>query len=402
MNTDARTEKLYLTDPYTASFEATVLACDRDESGRIAARLDRTYFYPESGGQPADRGTLGGADVVDVQEDEAGIVLHYLASPVAPGRAACRIDWNRRFDHMQQHTGQHILSRAFIESGKLVTVSFHLGEEVCTIDLDGPAPDDEIVARAERLANSIVWQDKPVAILTGEAAAAASATLRKPLSKDVVDVRLVHVEGFDTVGCCGTHVRRAGEIGVIKILRYEKTKGVYRVHFIAGKRAFHDFAKKHDIVKNLANRFTTSIEAVEEKIGKLETENQRLRKDAARVSKKLAAYEADRLHGNATQHTGRSYVVEVIGDADDEYLRLLGSSLKAKKSTVGLLGSGAGLVVCNASDDLDVDIAAAVVNRAKSLGGTGGGKGRFATARLPASVPPADFLRQVFEEVKGA
>ena len=402
MNKDARTEKLYLTDPYTASFEATLVSCEPGEGGRIVARLDRTYFYPESGGQPADRGTLGGADVIDVQEDEAGGVRHVIASHVPPGRVACRIDWDRRFDHMQQHTGQHILSRAFIDSGTLVTVSFHLGEEVCTIDLDGPSPDDEVVGRAERLANSIVWQDRSVAILTGEEARAASKALRKPLPEGVTDVRLVQVEGFDTVGCCGTHVRRAGEIGVIKILRYEKTKGIYRVHFVAGKRAFRDFVRKHDIVKNLANRFTTSVEAVEEKIEKLQGENQKLRKDAARVSKTLAAYEADRLHGNASRHGERSYVVENLGDVDDEYVRLLGSSLKAKRGTVSLLASNAGLVVCNVSDDLDLDIAGAVVPRAKALGGTGGGKGKFATAKLPASVPPAGFLKEIFEELTRA
>jgi alanyl-tRNA synthetase len=402
MNKDARTEKLYLTDPYTASFEATLLSCENDESGRTFACLDKTYFYPESGGQPSDRGTLGGVGVVEVQEGEAGVVRHYLASPVALGRVECRVDWKRRFDHMQQHTGQHILSRAFIECGKLVTVSFHLGEEACTIDLSGPAPDDEIVGKAERLANSIVWQDRPVAILTGEDAETAVATLRKPLPTDVAEVRLVQVEGFDTVGCCGTHVRRAGEIGIIKILKYEKTKGFYRAHFIAGRRAFDDFARKHDIVKNLANRFTTSVEAIEEKIEKLQSENQRLRKDAQRVAKKLAAYEADRLHENASRHADRLYVIEVLGDADEEYVRLLGSCLKAKKSTVSLLVSSGGLVVCNASDDLDVDISTAVVGRAKSLGGSGGGKGRFATAHLPASVQPADFLRQVFEDVKNA
>ena len=402
MDSDARTEKLYLTDPYTACFEATLLSCENDESGRIVACLDRTYFYPESGGQPSDRGTLGGAGVVDVQEDEAGSVYHYLASPAAPGRVECRIDWDRRFDHMQQHTGQHILSRAVIESGRLVTVSFHLGEETCTIDLDGPAPDDDIIGKAERLANSIVWQDRSVAILTGVGAETAGATLRKPLPKGVTEARLVEVEGFDTVGCCGTHVRRTGEIGLIKVLKYEKTKGVYRVHFVAGKRAFQDLARKHDIVKNLANRFTTSVEALEEKIEKLQSENQRVRKDTQRLSKKLAAYEADRLHQNASRHADRLYVVEVVVDADEEYVRLLGSCLKTKKSTVSLLGSKEGLVICNASDDLDLDLSAAVVGRAKSLGGSGGGKGRFATARLPASVPPADFLRQIFEDVKDA
>ena len=138
MVTDSRTEKLYLADPYASSFEATVLAQDKDSTGRLFAVLDRTHFYPESGGQPSDRGTLAESAVIDVQEDETGTVRHYLDTPLTGAQVQGLIDRARRFDHMQQHTGQHVLSRSFIEVGQLFTVSFHLGDDVCTIDLDGP------------------------------------------------------------------------------------------------------------------------------------------------------------------------------------------------------------------------------------------------------------------------
>lgn len=402
MVNDARTEKLYLADPYVAAFEATVLSCDQGPDGRIAAVLDRTCFYPESGGQPSDRGALGGAEVVDVREDETGTVRHYLSRGVETGRVECRVDWDRRFDHMQQHTGQHILSRAFVEVAKLETVSFHLGEEICTIDLDGPAPGDDVIERAERLANSVIWENRAVTVRTSADTAAANASLRKPLPDDVTEVRLVEIDGFDTIGCCGTHVKSAGEIGLIKIFKHEKTKGVHRVFFVTGRRAYGDFVKKHDIVKRLAARFTTSVDALEDKVEKLQSDSQRLRKDSQKLSKKLVAFEADAFRRNGRRHGGRLYVVEVLAEADEQYLRALGSQLVSEKATVSLLGSSEGLVICSASSDVDVDFSAAVLERAKSQGGSGGGKGRFAMVRLPAPIPPAVFLEQVFEDVKNA
>jgi alanyl-tRNA synthetase len=402
MTTDARTEKLYLKDPYTAVFEARIVSCGADDRGRTAAVLDRTYFYPESGGQPADRGTIAGTAVVDVQEDESGKVLHFLASPVQPGTAEGRIDWDRRFDHMQQHTGQHILSRAFIDAGRLMTVSFHLGDEICTIDLDGPALDDKIVEKAELIANRVIWEDRAVAVRTRSAGEIETGTLRKALPEGITEVRLVEVDGFDTAGCCGTHVRRAGELGVIKVLKYEKTKGRFRAHFLSGRRAYLDLARKHDILKRLGNRFTTSSDALEDKLDKLHSEKERLRKDSQKLAKRLAGYEADALHAAGERHGERVYVAEVVPGADDEYIRTLGSLLKAKRGTVSLLATEGGAVVCCASEDVTVDLSSIAVARAKAVGGGGGGKGGFATVRLPEGASPSDFVRGLLEAVKDA
>jgi alanyl-tRNA synthetase len=402
MTTDSRTEKLYLSDPYTTVFEAQVLSCEKDERGRPVALLDRTYFYPESGGQPADRGTIGGAGVVDVQEEENGPVRHYLAAPVPPGRAECRIDWERRFDHMQQHTGQHVLSRAFIEAGELATISFHLGEEICTIDLDGPALTDEIVEKTELAANTVIWEDRPVEVRTLSPAEIEKEKLRKALPEGITEVRLVDVQGFDTVGCCGTHVRRAGELGLIKVLKYEKTKGHFRVHFVSGKRAYRDLSKKHEILKRLGNRFTTSSDALEEKLEKLQTEKERLRREQQRLAKRLAGYEADALHAAAEREAGRAIIAQVIAGADEEYVRFVGSLLKNKKATVSLLATEGGAVVCNASDDLPIDLCSLAVSLAKTRGGGGGGKGAFASVRLPEGAPPSEFLRDLVEALRNA
>jgi alanyl-tRNA synthetase len=402
MNKTTRTEKLYLNDPYTASFQASVLSCAADDQGRQVAVLDRTCFYPESGGQPSDRGTIGGVRVLDVWEDDSGGVFHQVEGPISPGPAECRVDWGRRFDHMQQHTGQHILSRAFIEVAGLETVSFHLGEETCTIDLDGGAVSDDIAARAEELANSVVWENREVRVIVRSPDDMADGELRKAVPDGVEEIRLVEVADFDTCGCCGTHVRCAGELGMIKVLKSEKAKGANRVYFVVGKRAFADFVKKHDITRRLANRFTTAVESVEDKIEKLNAEHQRLRKDSQKTAKKLAEFEAARLHAGSERVGNRAFIVEVVSDASEEYLRLLASNLKSYDETISLLGTREGLVICNASKDIDIDLAAPVVERAKALGGSGGGKGGFATARLPGGVSTEEFLKEILGDVKGA
>ena len=402
MNKNTRTEKLYLTNSYTASFQTSVLSCDTDEKGRLVAVLDKTHFYPDSGGQPSDRGSIGGVSVLDVWEDDSENVYHEVEGPVAPGPVECQVDWDRRFDHMQQHTGQHILSRAFIEVAGLDTVSFHLGEETCTIDLEGGAVNDDVAASAEAMANAIVWENRDVLVNLLSPDELTDGLLRKSLPDGVDEVRLVEVAGFDTCGCCGTHVKSAGELGLIKVLKLEKAKGANRVHFVVGKRAFADFVKKHEIVKQLANRFTTSVESVEGKIEKLNTEHQRLRKDSQKTAKKLAELEAGRLHADSKRVGDRVYVVELIPDASEEYLRFIASNLKSYKNTISLLGTKEGLIVCNASKDIDIDLAAAVVEKAKGLGGSGGGKGGFATARLPSDVSPEEFLGQIREDIRNA
>jgi alanyl-tRNA synthetase len=394
------TEKLYLKTPYTAVFQALLISCHRDAEGRPAAVLDKTYFYPESGGQPSDRGTIAGFDVVDVREDESGTVYHVLSGEPAPGEVDCKIDWVRRFDHMQQHTGQHILSRAFIDTGGLETISFHLGDDSCTIDLAGGRLDEENLRTAEQLANAVIWDNREVHVVTGTPEEINTEMLRKSPPQGVSEVRLVEIDGFDTNACCGTHVRRTGELGMIKILKFEKAKGAYRVHFEVGKRAYDDFVMKHEVVKRLAGRFTTAVENIEENIEKLRSENQRIKKESQKLAKQLAADQADRLHMMGRSIGELVFVVELVVEKNEEKLRLLASCLKSKENTVSLLGTEDGLVMCNAPAGAGIDFAASVVDRAKSLGGSGGGKGGFATARLPASVPVMEFLEKVFDDVK--
>ena len=396
-----RTQKLYLADPYTTTFQAKLLRCETLSDGRIAAVLDKTYFYPESGGQRADRGTVANVEIADVWEDENEVVYHGLAEAVVTGSVDCQIDWARRFDHMQQHTGQHVLSRAFIETGSLQTVSFHMGDEICTIDLEGDGRIEDCLESAEMLANQIVWENREVIVRIVARDELDQASLRKSLPDAVTEVRLVEVESFDVIGCCGTHVRHTGELGLIKVLKHEKAKGAQRVFFKVGTRAFDDFKQKHDICKQLSNRFTTSVDGIEEKIDKLQSDGHTHRKNVQRLGKKLAAFEGRKLAESAETNGDVKFIVEVFSGEDDDYLKLLSAELKNGQKTVALLGSSSGRAICVATNDLSVDFSKIAVEPAKELGGGGGGKGNFATVQFPEGVDVKAFLEKVRDAITG-
>jgi alanyl-tRNA synthetase len=280
------TERLYLQDPYLRSFRARVLEV-RQLDGRFAAVLDRSAFYPEGGGQPGDRGTLGEVRVLDTQERD-GAVLHLLERPIAEGPVEGEIDWARRFDHMQQHHGQHLLSAAF-DKLSAPTVSFHLGERTCTIDLDAPLARLDL-ARAEALANASIWRDLPVVArdFTGEERA------KLPLRKEPVKGdRVVVVEGVDASPCGGTHPARTGEVGCVAVLRAQKWgEGKARVEFVCGSRAVRLLHEANDVLAAAAEALKTAPAEVAQAASRVVGESQARRKAADALLEDLATLEA--------------------------------------------------------------------------------------------------------------
>ena len=288
------TERLYLQDPYLKSFRARVLEV-RDLDGRPAAVLDRTAFYPEGGGQPGDRGTIGGAKVVDTQE-RGGDVLHLLDAPIGAGEVAAEIEWRRRFDHMQQHHGQHLLSAAFDKLGA-PTVSFHLGERTCTIDLDAPYGKLDL-PRAESMANDSIWRDLPVVArdFVGEERA------RLPLRKEPVKGdRVVVVEGVDASPCGGTHPARTGEVGCIAILKAQKWgEGKSRVEFACGARVVRLLHEAGEAISGAAEALKCAPADVATAAARVAAESNARRKTADGLLEELAQVEALRLKGQAS------------------------------------------------------------------------------------------------------
>jgi len=392
-----KTDKRYLHDPYTTAFRACVVASAPAEDGADLF-LDASYFYPESGGQLSDAGTIAGLRVVDVQERGEDTVVHRVAvekGATAPaGEVDCAIDWTRRFDHMQQHTGQHVLSRAFIEKGARETVSFHMGEDACTIDLDGPALDADAARAAEALANRVIEENRAVRVRTVVVDELAEEALRRKLPEGVREVRLVEVEDFDTCGCCGTHVRATGELQLVKVLKWEKAKGTTRVTFKVGRRALADYSKKHDLAQALANRFTTVVSEVAGKVDRLVAEGQAARKALARAGERLAAFERDALLASASERGGVKVVARALEEGDGAYARALASAISAAGRAVAVLGAGDGTVVCAASKGVALDFAE-VIAWARASGGSGGGKGPFAQIRLAPGGDVAAFVTKV-------
>jgi alanyl-tRNA synthetase len=240
------TERIYYTDPACVEFDATVVSASSVD-GRAVVVLDRTAFYPTSGGQPHDTGSLGETAVTDVIDLDDGNIGHVVGAPIADGaRVRGRVDRHRRFDHMQQHTGQHILSAAFDRLHRARTVGFHLGAVLSTLDLDKVLC-AEALAAAEAEANRIVWENRPVSIRFATPEEAAAMTFRKEPTR-TGPLRVIEVEGFDTSACGGTHVARSGQVGVVALRSWEKFRGGMRLEFVCGARALREFRVLRDAV----------------------------------------------------------------------------------------------------------------------------------------------------------
>ncbi|XXM72007.1 alanyl-tRNA editing protein [Lysinibacillus sphaericus] len=298
------TKKLYYDDAYITRFETAVSRQEQDEDGRHFVVLEQTAFYPTGGGQPFDEGTLDGIPVVDVEEKD-GAIRHYVERPFEdlPETIMGEIDWKRRFDHMQQHAGQHILSAAFGEALGYETISFHLGKETLTIDLDVETISKEDAGKAEALANAVIREARPIEIKWMTSEEAAAYPLRKALAVSD-DVRLVIIPDFDYNGCGGTHPRSTSEVGAIKILDWEKHRGHIRLQFVCGDRVLGQLHQKNDVLKGLTAVLQSPqenmIEAAAQLLDKIKAQEKQLEE----VKQDLLKYEAKNLAGEAAKLAG--------------------------------------------------------------------------------------------------
>src|SRR6267143_1271891 len=255
------TERLYYDDARLLEFDARVVAVDKHDDGRSEAKLDRTAFYPTGGGQPNDTGTLGEARVVDCIDMEDAGVLHVIQGPMPEVGEVIhgRIDSRRRLDHIQQHTGQHILSAAFVRLFDAPTRSFRVLEHECEIDVALADPTDERIEQAVDFANQIIWQSRPIQIRKVTSEEAANLPLRKEPARQG-ELRLIDIEDFDLTPCGGTHAKSTGEVGVIAVRSWERAKGLTRLQFMAGIRALADYRKANKTAREVAVLFSAGRE----------------------------------------------------------------------------------------------------------------------------------------------
>ncbi len=391
------TERLYRDDPYLLEFEARVV-CRREHEGRPAVVLDRTAFYAESGGQPWDTGMIEDVPVVAVLESGED-VLHVLAAPFAADRVRGRVDGERRRDHREQHHGQHLLSRAFVEVARARTVSFHLGAEHATIDLDREVTEEQ-ARTAEILANEVIWGARPVAVRTVSRAEAVALGVTPPAEGGDA-VRLVEVAGFDRQPCGGTHPRSTAEVGVVIVLGRERYKGGSRVRFVCGHRALGTLRARNVVLDRLATLLSAPPEGLPEAATRaLESLAQANRRGAELLERALDG-EARRLLADAgvpvysstphpiPPHVGGgerrsagcpALVSTIYGGWPAADLRSLAQRLVALAPCVALLGSRSDKahLVFAQSEGLGHDIPALLGAAALAVGGRGGGKGNLA------------------------
>jgi alanyl-tRNA synthetase len=396
------TERLYYRDSYETSFEARV-ASTGDLAGRPFVVLDRTAFYPTSGGQPFDTGTLvrlqpdapgmtgAGARVVEViDREEDGAVLHVLDGVVESGLAVRgTIDWARRFDHMQQHTGQHVLSAAFERLHRARTVSFHLGATSSTIDLDRDVP-AQAVAAAEDEANRVVWDDRPVSVRFASAEEAASLPLRKEPQRSG-PLRLVEIADCDLSACGGTHVARTGAIGVIAACGWERFKGGLRVEFLCGGRALRAYRTLRDAVAGSIRVLSVLPHELPDAIAGAQAENKQLRKTIRDLTEALAVHEAQTLAARGVRAGSVTVVAEALEGWDANGLKALATSIAAKPghAAVLLTKTSPVLVVVARAADTDVDAGEVLKALVARFGGKGGGRADLAQGGGLAGDPAA-------------
>lgn len=410
-------ERLYYADSFLDSFDAVVMDVRellRDEDDSLwQLALDRTAFYPTSGGQPCDTGALtatsrGGAAlevaVEQVEEDEKGEVWHFVRKPLTAGtHVHGQIDWTRRFGHMQQHTGQHLLSAVFMRELQAPTVSFHLGETVSTIDLAGQPPAHHSLERVERLANEIIGEDRPVAVSTvsrSDAEAMLNAGILRKLPERDGEIRLIEIADYDRNACGGTHVRATGQIGGLLIRSVEKVSRGARVEFVCGLRAIRAARTDATLLGETASILSIGAAAIPATVRRLVAEAKAGAKERQHLREDIAAYHAARLAVEVPIEDGLRLVVRSWKEHDRDYVRLLAArTAVAAPATVVIFcaeEADPARIVMARSLDLDLDCGRMLREALAQIGLRGGGSPDLAQGEVP--VAKAAALRTALTE----
>jgi alanyl-tRNA synthetase len=374
------TEKLYYNDPYTLEFKADIIEVKPFEHN-FAIILDKTFFYPTSGGQPNDTGLLNNLKVVDVI-DQDGQVLHITESAPEKGPVSGKIDYLRRLEHLQHHTGQHLLSQSFIRVASAPTISFHLGSEFATIEIVTKELSAETVIEVEELANDLIYQNRKINILYAAPDEVNELKLRKKPKKQCAsgDIRVIEIEDFDLSPCGGTHALYTGEIGLIKIISWEKYKGNVKVEFSCGHRALNDYRFKNQAIKHIAAKFSAKDKKIEEIIYKSIEDSKNLQKQLNLANNKLAVFIAQDLLNNSQDFKQYKLIAKVFEDTDINTLKKIGQELNAKPDYIVLLLSEfekrTNLLFC-CSENISLNLNNISAPIFKMINGKGGGKAGF-------------------------
>ena len=400
------TERLYYEDSYLKEFKAKVLKKIKIDN-RPAVVLGETAFYPTSGGQPYDKGVIQDVPIVEVVE-EGDEIIHILKEELKEkinSEVVGKIDWERRFDHMQQHLGQHILSGVLMKLWGVETVSFHLGEEVCTLDIAKEKLTEEEAKKAEECANEIIFDNRPVKCYFVEGEEELKRLNLRKVPEKTGKIRIIEVEDFDLSACGGTHCRATGEVGLIKITKWEKRGEKIRLEFICGRRAWKDYFWKNELIKNISNKLTIKDSELGEAIDRMLEERKEIRKELKEFKEKLQDYEAlDLLREGAIKKGNIKVINKVFEEKNfQEAMGLSQKIINLDESVVVLFGvkSEGAKILFACSRALKYDMNGLIREAGKFIEGRGGGAPNFAQAggKKAEGVHEAlDFALEHFQE----
>jgi alanyl-tRNA synthetase len=384
------TRRLYYDDSYQSEFTARVLSCEpataspslQAKASSWQAILDETAFYPTSGGQPHDFGKIGDARVLEVSDREDEIV-HLVDRRLECVEVQGSIDWPRRFDHMQQHTGQHLLSAMFQKHFGLPTVSFHLGTDVCTIDLRGPEPSEQVLEDSERRANQIIFEDRRVSVRYGTAEELTRLGVRREVDRGGL-LRAIDIEGVELQPCGGTHVKSTGQIGMILVRRSMRIRQDWRVEFVCGGRAEKAARRDFVLLRESAEKLSCAQEEVVSGLGRALAERDTNFKNYRELLERLAAAEAALvLQSTPADSDGMRVIDRVVSGMPPDFLGLFAAALAKRENTIALLGRmECGQILFAQHPSSGKDMNALLRQVLEKSGGKGGGTRDFARGKV--------------------
>jgi alanyl-tRNA synthetase len=371
------TEKYYYVEPGRLEFDATVLRAETLPDGSAQVVLDRTCFYPGGGGQPCDHGTLGGARVLDVREEDNGEIVHVTSAAVGTGTVAGKIDAARRRDFMTQHTGQHIFSQALARAGNLETVSVHFGDDDTTIELKADSVDERVLRGAEEIANGIIRENRPVILHEIDRAEVSRFPLRRT-PPDEGRLRIVEVEDFDWAACSGVHVGASADVFIVKAVSQEKIRGRVRIHVMIGDRAFEDYRRKIVLAQGLTRALTCGEDSVLERVQDMLAAEKETARELKRLHAAQAAADADAAVTAAREIGGAALVRRVFDDRGGDYLKAFADRLVASPGRIVIVAdrgrdSFQWIVAQSLGDTPDLSVI--VPKHYSAAGAKGGGRG---------------------------
>lgn len=390
------TIKLYEKDMYLKQCVSKVLKIEEKDKD-IFVELDQTIFYPEGGGQPSDIGTIGNSKVIDVIENK-GIFLHKVDVKPNGTEVECILDWDRRLDNMQQHCGEHILSGVILEHYKGINKGFRMGEDYITIDIDLPNMSDKMLKFVEDESNKAIYANKPILIHNvTKLEDAKKYPVRKAITVEE-DIRIVEIQGVDCVACCGSHPNSTGDVGLIKILKSEKYKGMTRIYFKCGMRAIKDYQLKHNIVTELCKKYSADETSLMDRIQIEEDKLTKLKDEFNKVKKKINDEESNKLIN--TEENG--LIFGMLDNYDSDDLSAITKRLTDSSDSLVLLGTTKGnKIVLTHSGQSDVHCGKIYKEHIKAFNGRGGGGDKMAQGVFQSTEEAKSFIEHIKSIIKG-